>query len=441
MDNRCLDFPNFYADFPEYCCNAPLGATFLLILLCITILMLYGSFTKKYNRAVIVLSFVLFVFLIKIGLIFVNENFSFIQRKPAGNFVLWMSMLSDENGLLNFLSKGIQKPFHLQLLLNHPVLQVFGYSRLHTLTMNSFITSLTGLFCYKNLKKYFGHKPAFWALVFVSIYPAAINFSIFGLRDPVVYCLVLVNIVYFISFAFKKKLRFIFGIVLSLLLILLVRAELISFIIIPYVYLLSHYLIKFFKRHYRLNDKIFILSFNIIFLIIPGLVIGYVLYNFVTGQIGAKAISPIDIVDTYATNRYNRHEGGSAILPPNLYHSLPWYGRWGLQSLGIIILPFPWLIKSVTTFLASIDSLFIIILIILYKRTFKRIKKSVLFLSQPHVLVVFKAIFITFILSVLIMGIIVNNAGNAFRMRLSIFPYIGIVGALSLGISSKIKSY
>ena len=439
MDNRCYDFLNFYANFPEYCCTSSLGSTILLTLICVTILVLYGSFIKKSNRATIVIGFVLLVFILKVGLIFFNESYNFIHRKPAGNFVLWMSVLSDDIGLLNFLAKGIQKPFHLQLLLNHPVLQLFGYSRFNVLVMNSFITSLSAFFCYRKLRKYFNYYSAFWTLIVVSVYPAVINFSIFGLRDPIVYCLILVNIVYFFCFSFEKKLSYIFGIVFSLLLILLVRSELISFIIIPYLYLLSHYLIKFYLRHSKLNDKIFILCVNFIFLLIPGLIIGYFVYDFVIGQVGAKEISPIDMVDTYAVSRYNRHEGGSAILPPSIYHSLPWYGRWVLQSLGIIILPFPWLIKSVTTFLASIDSMFIIVLIVVYRRSFKKLRKSILFLTQPHVLLVFNSLFLTFVFSVLIMGVIVNNAGNAFRMRLSIFPYIGVVSALAFGYLSELR--
>jgi hypothetical protein len=43
------------------------------------------------------------------------------------------------------------------------------------------------------------------------------------------------------------------------------------------------------------------------------------------------------------------------------------------------------------------------------------------------------ATMLTFGLGILMMGLIVSNAGNAFRMRLALVPFVFCVAALSVG--------
>ena len=163
--------------------------------------------------------------------------------------------------------------------------------------------------------------------------------------------------------------------------------------------------------------------------------VAYLAYGFVTANIGAVGVSPVEIVTTYASNRYDRELGigdGSHIVPANIYHAIPWYARWGLQSLGMIILPFPWLITSMPKVFAAVDSFFIILMIFGFWRLRKKYIVSGLINIGLRRERIFMALFLTFFTSVGVMGFIVNNAGNAFRMRMAIFPYIAIATALLL---------
>jgi hypothetical protein len=136
-----------------------------------------------------------------------------------------------------------------------------------------------------------------------------------------------------------------------------------------------------------------------------------------------------DLVDDYATERYDRSvgangselagSGGSDILPPSIFKKLPLPARIGLQTIGMVVVPMPWLLTGASRMLAGADSAFIIFCIIFAFRA-RRIRPNM-------------ALLMGFAAGTLAMGLVVANGGNAFRMRLSTTPYVMVPAAIYLG--------
>ncbi len=430
-----MDLSYFYKDFPATEYTGDFYRTLLLGLFFLMSLLLMSLFVKDRKQQFFFGLIAGGVFAFKIVLILLNEHYQILPRKPAGNFVLWFYWYSENYGATEILEGRIQPTFLVQFFVNYPFTYLFGIARENVLLVNGFCSSLAAVYAFFGLRSIFGSLASFLVLIFLTIYPAAINFSMFGLRDPVIYLFMTMNVVSLIRFYLTKSYLPVLGILFSILMIFSMRPELFAFLFAPYGFLILWGLISYYKNTKSVNSKLLLMVGSFVVVILPGLVVAYFAYGFVTSNIGAVGVSPVDIVTTYASNRYDRELGvgdGSHIVPPNIYHAIPWYARWGLQALGMIVLPFPWLITSVPKVFAAIDSSFIIVMIFGFWRLRKKYILSGLIKIGLKRERVFLALFLTFFTSVGVMGFIVNNAGNAFRMRMAIFPYIAISTALLL---------
>ncbi|SEQ18569.1 hypothetical protein [Neolewinella agarilytica] len=430
-----MDFSFFYTDFPSTAYTGDFFRSLLMGLSLLLFIFLLSLFIKDRKQQFYFALIAGGIFAFKILIIFLNEHYRILPRKPAGNFVLWFYWYAENYSATRILEGRVQPTFLVQFLVNYPFIYLFGIARENVLLVNGFFTSMAAVYAFFGLKNIFGSLTAFLVLIFLTFYPAAINFSMFGLRDPVIYLFMTMNIVSLIRLYLTKSYLPLFGIVFSVLAIFSMRPELFAFLFAPYGFLILWGLISYYKNTKTINNKLLLMVGSFVVVILPGLMAAYLAYGFVTANIGAVGASPVDIVTTYASNRYDREAGigdGSHIVPPNIYHAIPWYARWGLQALGMIILPFPWLITSVPKVFAAVDSFFIILMIV----GFWWLRKKYLVTGLINVGLkrerIFMALFITFFTSVGVMGFIVNNAGNAFRMRMAIFPYIAISTALLL---------
>ncbi len=75
-------------------------------------------------------------------------------------------------------------------------------------------------------------------------------------------------------------------------------------------------------------------------------------------NIGATTIDPMEVADERAEERFMRHTdsdfgSGSHIIDVNAYASIPVYARIPIQVLGLIVLPFSWMINGPDKALAS----------------------------------------------------------------------------------------
>jgi len=205
-----------------------------------------------------------------------------------------------------------------------------------------------------------------------------------------------------------------------MVLLAFIRAELLSFAAIPLVggYLMFRYGEKYrdmsialVKRRARLV--------KFIFLILALSVVVPLGYNFTLSQINNVGLSPAEVVEVASAARLERaadgEGGGSNYGDFETYSSYPWWARWAIQSVGMIVSPFPWQVNSIPRALAFVDSIILVLLIfqLVFSKHVLGNRSSVSFWF-----------FITFLIGILIMGFIIINAGNAFRMRLAALPFL-----------------
>jgi hypothetical protein len=390
---------------------------------CFICFFLLLQYKNKYNNWAIIAGVIFFI--LKAFLILLNEELVFFEPKLAGDYALELYKIYNNGNKPEF--EGIHfmyENFQLQTWINYIPFTIFGANRHVLLITNAFLTSLCPIFVYFVLSNYKNHRSGFWTYIYFNILPSVINFSIFGLRDPLVFFFVTINIISLYVLYQRFSFSYLCFVILSLVAIIDLRNEMLAFICLPYLWLFKNKIFKLYEKLKGFGTKFSFWFIVIIFFTIPGLLVISYLYQKVISNLGViQFVSPAEIASTYAEMRYSRFEdegGGSNILPPNLYYALPWSLRWLLQSLGIIILPFPWLIYSIAKLLAFIDSCFFLYFIFNFLKGYK---------NQGTFI---RILFFTFIFGVLIMGIIVSNAGNAFRMRISIAPYILFMAGLQL---------
>lgn len=403
----------------------------LLYFLAVLIAIIFSSLTIKENKKRVVYLLVpLLFFALKYGLILLNENYGIFGAKIAGNFTIDLYEVYREYGFEVFYARHGMINFRPQLLANLLVFELLGSHRGNLLLTNAILTTAASMIAFFSLKKLYNFKVGWISMLLVNLYPAAINFSFFGLRDPVIYFGMILNIVSFIGLYKTKKVAYFVYFIISLLIILPSRPELAAIIFFPQFFLVYFILKDWYFATKKLSARIFMTCLYFIFFVVPSLGVVVAGYVFVVGKIG-RVVSPIELMDVNAELRYSRAEkgkggmSGSHILPPNIYKALPWYGRWPIQTIGIIILPFPWMITSVSKVLAFADSIFLIFLMFVFLR-YRH------YLNKGEYLIHF-SMFLSFLIGLLVMGMIISNAGNAFRMRLTIAPYILIPTAVYIG--------
>lgn len=375
-------------------------------------------------------------------LIFLNENLNIFASKLASNrslniFLEWI-------GNQNFSFSIIDRPFFFQTLINTPGFYLFGPSRNNLLLTNAFIGAFTGIVVFAYLRHLFGQKIAKYGFILFSIYPAAINFSFSGLRDILIYFFIAINILSILGLSISNRrigkiiLNFsVFS--LSFICIKSLRYEILPIIIfLPALLLLNKsQIIR--KKIKNVNVKfIFTASVGVIIIVLICFSFFYV-YNKATAKIGYKSlVSPKEIASNFAEARFKRpvekeFGAGSHILAPQIYLKTNFLIRSALQTLGMIIIPFPWLITDLTMFLALFDSIFVIFCLFW---TCKGVRSYFIEKIDRNIILF---LLLNFFFAILAMGLVVSNAGNAFRMRLSIMPYLLIGTSIYLGKSKFLK--
>ena len=85
----------------------------------------------------------------------------------------------------------------------------------------------------------------------------------------------------------------------------------------------------------------------------------------------------------------------------------------------MILIPYPWLLTKVSRIYALLDSILIIHCIFLAIKGYKI--RHIMESKDKHL---FISLLISFIIGTTAFGMLVNNAGNAFRMRIALAPYL-----------------
>ncbi len=267
------------------------------------------------------------------------------------------------------------------------------------------------------------------ALIFLafSIFPAGNYFVMFGLRDPVILA---ATTMFFCGLG-----RYLIGhsrysmnpeTVIGAVIMLASRPEL-AVVFVPSIGLIA---MAVAGRKYRgsaakqMRPALYMLATLIL---IP---VAWVSYQAAVADVGFEEAGITPILEVYGEARYERQFSDkdmsgdeSPIIPPDLYGRLPLPARIAMQTAGMLVLPFPWLIDRVTKALSFLDSL--LYLFLLWKMWQARHVREV------------RYGFLVFAVALLGMGTTVSNFGNAFRMRMVLFPIVVVAVAFAVARTRK----
>ena len=253
-------------------------------------------------------------------------------------------------------------------------------------------------------------------LIFLAynLFPAANYFVMFGLRDLIILAGTTMLFLGFGRYLVGQSRAAFNGEVLLGAVIMVVSRPELAVIFVPSIGLIG---MTVAARKYRgsaarrIKPALYMLA---ILLLIPA---SYVSYRAAVSDIGFKEAGIATVLGVYGQARYERQfsdkdQSGdqSPIIPPDLYSRLPLPARVATQTAGMLVLPFPWLIDRIPKALAFLDSLVFLFLLwqLLHKRQIREVKYGLL----------------VFAIALLGMGTTVSNFGNAFRMRIVLYPVL-----------------
>lgn len=368
-------------------------------------------------------------FLMRVVAIMLNEEFAFLEAKLSGNRSIWLfeRYILDGGGWLGLLGEE----FGLQVLINIPVWLVFGASRMALLFSNAAIGALAAPLACVLLYRDFKQSGSLRALLLLSLYPAGFNFSIFGLRDPIIFLGMLILSIGGVRL-WTAKLNFadIGLLAMGVVGVMSLRPELAYVVLIILMLpLMSIYVDMVMSS--RLSKKA--LS-SLLCLTLPLVLLGCGAVVAATrvagGNIGIKTFNPADLAGDSAVDRFSRHSsalgGGSHMMSAAAYQSMPWYYRVPIQTAGLIMLPFPWQVNNTAMLLAFADSLFVIGLAafaLLNAWFCEPIRRKGVGRLTIFMLLISLVGFIGF-------GFVVSNFGNGFRMKLAVTPMVFVAAAI-----------
>jgi hypothetical protein len=380
----------------------------------------------------VLLSFAIGLFLVNFLLRFlvigVNETTQFFPPKVQWDYSIRKFYEYYGSGNLKGL---LLEPFGAQVLWNLPVWAFSSPSRYCLLMSNATAGSLAGPLAGLMIHTVTNRKTAVLTAILFSIYLGMFNFSIFCLRDPL---LVLANttiacMIVRIGFGSKHWRELIFG-AIGVYFSLWLRPE--QFFIILFILGLpvSAYYVGLFRRRSDRRRSVATALLLLIPISASGVASILGATYVASSNIGQSTIDPLEVAGERAEERFSRHTdsdfgAGSHVIDVQTYANLPVYVRVPIQVVGLVVLPFPWQVDGPDKLLAFVDSLTLILMIwVAVKYFFSRR------LPASHQWIVM-ALLAAFLIGILGMGVVVSNAGNGFRMRVSIVPFLILAAALA----------
>jgi hypothetical protein len=389
-------------------------------------------------------------------LVILNNNLNFFVQKYASDFSI--GLMDQPGGLWALFSGGkifstanlTAMKFFVEALINLPAVRVFEDTTVMLNFTNSFMGALSGVVVFAYARRLFNERIATFGLLTASLYPAGMNFSFFALRDILIYFFLLTNIFSFAWVILRRDHRVFNWVVygVTFLCAVLLRVTFTPFLLVVpgwFIFRAVWYGVFSVRALYQRMFLAVIAAFMILITGGVGLVAGYVL---VLHQVGiTQIVTPDVLLEDYASARAQRGTTGSEYsaalgtgaaseyLPIALYNRLPWPARASVQIVGFIELPYPWQLSSVSRILALFDSIFVWTCMWWVWRTHTMFKLAVNKRGPPLPDVLRRyppdllrrlsfALTLGFIASWLGFGLLVSDAGNAFRMRLSVEPFL-----------------
>jgi hypothetical protein len=386
----------------------------------------------------------------------INAIMNFFTQKYSSDFSIG---LMDQPGGLWSLFTGAKvfstanltnMKFFLESLINLPAIRLFEDSTIMLNYTNAFVGAIAGLVAFGYMRRLFDERIGTYSLLLVSLYPCALNFSFFAVRDIIIYLFLVINIFSFTWLILRRDYRLLNIVIyaISFFCATILRVTFLVFILILPGWFLLLWILRNFGRFRSLYERMFLaVTGGIIVMITAGVVLVGA-YFVVLHQVGiGQLVAPDVLLQDYAAERATRGSNGSALynpalgtgafslyLPLAMFNRLPFPARVGLQLVAFIIIPLPWQLTQVTRVLALSDSIFTICCMWWGWRLQRMLRGAAR--DGPPLPAVLRrypleklrrlcfALWIAFVMSWFGFGILVSDSGNAFRMRISVDPFI-----------------
>lgn len=357
-------------------------------------------------------------YILRVVLICLNETFYLLQPKKAGDRTLGLYEFAAESGL----ESALTDTFFVQLLVNYPAFILVGNVRPVHLLTNAAIGTLVAVVVFFYMTRIFCQRAGMIAFGLFALYPTFLNFSIFGLRD----IFILFAITLFVLASLRLRLsngsrmgQWIW-IFFSICAVYSLRSELLVVIFLCLVPVVSVKKVGTFLYDRPLSRKI-ALSIAVL-LVLPLLVQGY---RITAEEFGYRGyVAPTQLVDDYAERRFMRSTGpdggGSDILGPDQYATASTPYRVVLQITGMFLIPLPHVVSELTHVISFLTSTFVLFCLFIILKGIWGIFKSETSIPIPYQYA------LIFTVSLVLMGLIVSNSGNAFRLRMPILSLLFI---------------
>jgi hypothetical protein len=379
-----------------------------------------------------------------------NSDFSIgLMDQPGGIWALFAG-----NNVFS-VNNVIAMKFFIEALFNLPADRLFEDSPIVLNYTNAFFGAAAALPVFAYLRRMFNERIATYGLLLASLYPAAINFSFFALRDVFIYFFLLMNIFSFAWIVLRRDHRVLNTAVyvISFLCCTILRVTFIVFILVPPGWFILQWLFLQARSVKPLYTRMFagvvaaiIVTFTSTIVLVGGY---YIVVRQVTGA--TTLVAPTVLFQDYEQNRAARGsnlsefavsqgEGTNSIyLPLNIYQKLPFPVRITLQLVAFIDIPLPWQLSGVSRMLALFDTIFVVLCMYWSWRTHMMIKRACTGRGPPLPAILAQysslklkrlsfALWFAFVGSWFGFGVLVSDSGNAFRMRLSVEPF-AVLGA------------
>lgn len=394
-------------------------------------------------------------------LVALNWNLNFFVQKYLSDFSIG---LMDQPGGIWAMFTGanvfsvnniIQLKFFLEALFNLPAVRLFENSSVMLNYTNAFMGAAAGLTVFAYLRRLFNERVATFGMLITALYPAAINFSFFALRDIQIYFFLLMNIFSFTWIILRRDHSLLNWTIylISFFCCTILRVTFVVFLLIPPGWFILQWLLLQSRTVKGLYTRMFaaVVAGAIIAVVVSiGTVAGYFLVvHQVTGA--TTLVAPTVLFQDYEQDRAARGSNlsefaaqsgqgtNSIYLPLNIYQKIPFPARVSLQVFAFIDIPLPWQLSGASRVAALFDTFFVVAIMywclrahMMISRAFKgRGPPLPQLLAQYSPLKLKRLSFafcFAFVGAWFGFAVLVSDAGNAFRMQLSVEPF-AVLGA------------
>jgi hypothetical protein len=386
----------------------------------------------------------------------INNIMNFFLQKYASDFSI--GLMDQPGGIwslftgTNILSTAnvTSMKFFLEALINLPAVRFFENSTVMLNYTNAFVGSVAGLVAFAYMRRIFNERIGTYALLLASVYPAALNFSFFAIRDIIIYLFLMMNIFSFVWLMLRRDHRVlniaIYGV--SFICATVLRVTFIIFILILPGWFLLMWIMRNVGKVRHLYERMFLSVVAALILMISASVVTLGAYFVVLHQVGITTlVGPEVLLQDYASARAGRGSGISQTMsaadaqgtfsmyvPLSTFTHMPFMERVALQLAAFIIIPLPWQLTAASRALAVTDSVFVICcmwwswrLQMMLRGAARDGPRLPPILAQYELATLRRlgfALMIAFVASWFGFGVLVSDSGNAFRMRLSVEPFI-----------------